>query len=198
LALVVFVGGPAEARPRAGQPEGEPPEMAARLPAGSLTGALPGLDLTPSAAVVGPECLALEPPQRAARRRPRMFGWLWRSTRNIDIERGGAPLLFYLRSPLLSGFRERADCPGEATITPRPHAEVCASLSVNPGHDDAWSVSVTLPQLESSTPAKLGEVLRDRLEHGARVTLRALGGRELQLDPARVATVEAKPCISEA
>jgi hypothetical protein len=147
----------------------------------------------------GPDCVANDVQQRPGRRKSRMFGWLWRATRNVDIERTGAPMPFYLRSPLLAGFRERAECPpehGEAgeDMTIRS----CAALAVNPGHDDGWSVTVALPQFDAATPDKLEDALRTKLDAGEHVVLRVIGGRDVELDPERVRQVAARTCTADA
>jgi hypothetical protein len=149
-------------------------------------------------------CAVQDPRQRpvrqttAARRRPRMFGWLWRSTRNIDIERTGAPLLFYLRSPLLTALPERADCDHEIMVQEPQEPAACASLAVNAGSQDAYSVAVMLPQLSAGSPAKLGDTVRDRLQRGTPVTLRALGGAVIEFSPNRVRQLEARACTADA
>jgi hypothetical protein len=149
--------------------------------------------------------LQQDPRQRPVRqaatkrsRQSRMFGWLWRSTRNIDIERTGAPMLFYLRSPLLTALPERADCPHEMMAQEPRELANCASLAVNSGSEDAYSVAVSLPQLAAGSPAKLGDTLRGRLERGTPVTLRALGGAEIEFSPDRVRQVEARACTADA
>ena len=137
--------------------------------------------------------------QTSRRRQSRMFGWLWRSTRNIDIEKVGAPLLFYLRSPLLSGLPERNDCPDGPSVAASARAvATCAAVAVNTGHEDAWNVAIALPQLDAGSPGKLAETLRMRLSRGESVTLRAMGGNEIEFDPDRVRRVEARGCVADA
>jgi hypothetical protein len=155
-----------------------------------------------SLSIGSPDCAMAQGPQQrqtpARRRHSRMFGWLWRSTRNVDIERTGAPLLFYLRSPLLTTIPDRSECPDELAEHEPNVPAACASLAVNPGQDDAYSVAVTLPQLAASSPAKLAATLRDRLDRGERVTLRALGGAEIELSPERIRQVQARTCVADA
>jgi len=140
-------------------------------------------------------------PVRAAasqRRRPgRMFGWLWRATRNIDIERSGAPVLFYLRSPLLTALPER-ECPHELLPDEPEEPATCASLAVNAGSEDAYSVAIVLPQLAARSPARLGDTVRGRLERGSSVTLRAVGGAEIEFSPDRVRQIEVRGCTVDA
>jgi len=170
---------------------------AAAEPAGSLDVPVPRLAVELAAPASGPDCVVDDVQQRPGRRKSRMFGWLWRSTRNVDIERTGAPMSFYLRSPLLTGNREHAECPVEddgAAMTIRS----CAALAVNPGHDDGWNVTVALPQFDAATPHQLEDALRVRLDAGERVVLRVLGGRDVELDPERVRQVDARTCTTDA
>ena len=188
-------------------PEGSPTEVAAAIPtmltsplssnAGGVSPDEPG---TPDLRV----CAVQEPKQRpvrqatsARRRQSRMFGWLWRSTRDIDIERTGAPLLFYLRSPLLTALPERSECAHEM-VQPEPDEPAsCASLAVNAGSHDAYSVAIALPQLAAGSPASLGDAVRGRLGRGSPVTLRALGGAEIEFSPHRVRQIEARACTAD-
>lgn len=137
---------------------------------------------------------------RDRRRHSRMFGWLWRSTRNVDLEKTGTPLLFYLRSPLLSALSDR-DCPQEEerlTLPLQTDAATCATIALNAGSRDALNVVVGLPQMDAATPTELEAALRVRLERGERVVVRGLGGTPIRLNPDEIRRLDAKKCAAEA
>ncbi len=83
-------------------------------------------------------CIDLDQQRQTRRHSSGVLGWLYRYTRNIDIEHGSW-VPFYLSSPLLM-WRQTAtlQCGNEATAAARD-AE-CALLEVNQGDDDAWTI----------------------------------------------------------
>ena len=99
-------------------------------------------------------CIDLDQQRQTRRHSSGVLGWLYRYTRNIDIEHGSS-VPFYLRSPLLNALTATLQCGNEAMAAARD-AE-CALLEVNQGNDDAWTIALPLPQLEASSPARLAE-----------------------------------------
>lgn len=150
----------------------------------------------------GPEgtaSCAVTPDQVQSKPRVRrgVLGWLYRYTRNIDIERsGGAPQPFILRSPLLTAAPDRSDC--EDVFVAPPRAEACAVVAVNPGSEkNARTVTVPLPQYHAATARMLEAEIRDRLMNGETVVLRTLKGVELRLDGGVVRFVVARTCRTD-
>jgi hypothetical protein len=134
---------------------------------------------------------------KQTRRKPRrgVLGWLYRYTRNIDVERGSTPLPLFLRSPLLTAVPAPVDCAGGTGET---HAEECAAIVVTAEKDEAVTVAISLPQLGATTPARLADAVRNRLSDGETVELRTSGGGAIELLPAHVRRIDAKNCVVDA
>jgi len=135
--------------------------------------------------------------ERQTKKKPRrgVLGWLYRYTRNIDVERGSTPLPLFLRSPLLTAVPMPMECDGEAGET---HAQECAAIVVTSEKDDPITTAVTLPQLGASTPARLAEALRSRLAGGEAVELKTSGGGKIDFLPDHIRRIEAKNCVVDA
>lgn len=157
----------------------------------------------PAVALSGPApdwaapCEQSRGPARRAQQRKRssrLFGWLYRSVRNVDMEKGSTPpLLFYLRSPLLAGFGDDMDCPPDQ----RPDAtgvDACATIKVHAEKHAPQIAHVLLPVLDATNAVDLDEALRFRLEAGEAIILSTLDGKGLLLSPDRVRDLDVRPC----
>ncbi|MCI0434771.1 MAG: hypothetical protein L0271_14190 [Gemmatimonadetes bacterium] len=116
------------------------------------------------------------------RKKPwRVLGWLYRAFGHGEASRQESPpLLLYLRSPLLAGFAEEADCPENRKPVKAPRCEAVPVLAHKSG---TRTVDAILPQLGASTAAELIDAVQSRLDEGAAVTLRTTRGREAVLLP---------------
>jgi hypothetical protein len=132
--------------------------------------------------------------QSATKKKSRrgVLGWLYRYTRNIDVERGSTPLPLYLRSPLASVAVP--DCEDSAT---EPHAEQCAVISASL-EKESLTTTVPLPQLDAPSPARLADAIRARLAAGEHVSLHSAAGTYIELDPETTHHVETKNCVIDA
>jgi hypothetical protein len=135
----------------------------------------------------------------AARDRTRrgVLGWLYRYTRNTDVERvGGSRLPGFLRSPLLGSLPGRqADCDAGPSLD---GATTCAVVSLDPGADHARTVTVPLPQMGVTTPAGLADRIHEKLAIGEWVSLQTNRQETLRFDRRRIRYVEAKGCRKDA
>jgi hypothetical protein len=134
---------------------------------------------------------------RQAKKRPRrgVLGWLYRYTRNIDVERGSTPLPLFLRSPLLTAVPTPSDCETESEPI---HGQECAAIVVSVEKDASLTTAVPLPQLGASTPARLADAVRTRLADGEAVELKTSRGGLIDLIPDHVRGIEAKNCVVDA
>lgn len=147
---------------------------------------------------LGMRCAPPDQERQTGRRLPKVFGWLYRWARGFDIERSTTSVpLVYLRSPLLTGFQEPADCPPSDTLPEAPVASICVAITAGAGtaHLSTWLLS--LPQLGARTPSELESMLRDRLGSGEAVMLRGLGGAAVELGPALAGDLRARACDPE-
>ncbi len=147
----------------------------------SFAGAMPGLGRVCGDAWPQQAARQQAEPQKTERRPWRVLGWLYRTIRSDDAsDDGSPPLLFYLRSPLLAGFGDEADCADQPASATPSRCEVTAVRAHKRG---ARTVNAVLPQLGASTPAGLVEAVQGQLEAGAAVTLRTTRGGEAVLRP---------------
>lgn len=127
------------------------------------------------------------------KRSSRLFGWLYRSIRNVDMEKSSAPALFYLRSPLLAGFADDLDCPEDERLTTA--AEVCSTITVRSEKEAPRVAQVALPVLDSEDSSELRETLETRLGAGEAIVLSTLDGKALLLSPNHVRELDVRPCV---
>ena len=131
--------------------------------------------------------------QQQRRRSSRLFGWLYRSVRNVDMEKSSAPHLFYLRSPLLAGFADDMDCPPESERL-EPGAETCSMITVRTEKEAPRVAHVALPVLDAHDSADLRDTLETRLNAGEAIVLSTLDGKALLLSPNHVREMDVRPC----
>ena len=131
--------------------------------------------------------------QHQRRRSSRLFGWLYRSVRNVDMEKSSAPHLFYLRSPLLAGFGDDMDCPPE-TERLEPGTEACSVITVRAEKEAPRVAHVALPVLDAHDSADLRDTLETRLGAGEAIVLSTLDGKALLLSPNHVRELDVRPC----
>jgi hypothetical protein len=131
--------------------------------------------------------------QQQRRRSSRLFGWLYRSVRNVDMEKSSAPHLFYLRSPLLAGFGDDMDCPPESERL-EPGAETCSVITVRTEKEAPRVAHVALPVLDAHDSADLRDTLKTRLSAGEAIVLSTLDGKALLLSPNHVREMDVRPC----
>ncbi|MGH7503722.1 MAG: hypothetical protein ACREL7_18505 [Longimicrobiales bacterium] len=142
------------------------------------------------------------PDQRIHQRRrsSRLFGWLYRAVRNVDMEKSSAPpLLFYLRSPLLAGFADEVECPPEQEqVAHEKHmltsGAACATITVHEEKGSPRMTRVALPMLDATSPADLLEALKLKLEARQAVVLPSIDGNALLLSPNLVRDLDVQPC----
>lgn len=146
-----------------------------------------------------PPCVQQQNGQTPARRlqqrkrSSRLFGWLYRSIRNVDMEKSSAPALFYLRSPLLAGFADDLDCPENERL--ETAAEVCSTITVRSEKEAPRVAQVALPVLDSDDSNELRETLQTRLGAGEAIVLSTLDGKALLLSPNHVRELDVRPCV---
>lgn len=158
----------------------------------------PGARLTDVTPVIGwTEVRCTEPAQEVQepRRVPRVLGWLYRWARGFDIEKSNTtPPLLYLRSPLLSGFREPAGCGHQDAATQERNVSACFAVTASNGFDHVMTFLVTLPQLGANTARELTAALRQRLDEGEAVPLKIIGGAVVKLTPDRAVSLDVRAC----
>jgi hypothetical protein len=126
-----------------------------------------------------------------------VLGWLYRYTRNIDIERvGSLPLPGFLRSPLLGSLPGRTEDCDPARLLDA--ATDCAVVSLDPGAEHSRTVTVPLPQMGVTTPSGLAERIHERLAIGEWVSLRTTREKTIRFDREHVRYVEAEACRRDA
>lgn len=182
--------------------------------AGAVTLALVVIQPGPAAAAAGPgvepavrvsvatKC-AVARRQQVQEREPEqstrrgVLGWLYRYTRNIDIERVGVSRLpGFLRSPLLGSLPARTqDCD---PVRELEEATTCAIVSLDPGADESRTVTVPLPQMGVTTPSALVDRIHEDLAIGEWVSLRTNRDETLRFDRHKVRYVEAEACRKDA
>lgn len=169
-------------------------------PAGAAAADESGPEPTIGGAVSAACAVAQVPVQGDAdkdRTRRGVLGWLYRYTRNTDVERvGGSRLPGFLRSPLLGSLPGRPDdCEAVPSLDV---ATTCAVVSLDPGADHARTVTVPLPQMGVTTPAGLADRIHEKLAIGEWVSLRTNRQETLRFDRRRIRYVEAKGCRKDA
>ncbi len=166
----------------------------ALVPAGPVPGARL-TDLTPVIGWTEVRCLESAQEKQGPRRVPRVLGWLYRWARGFDIEKSNTtPPLLYLRSPLLSGFREPAGCGHEDAGAQERKANTCFAVTASNGFDHVVTYLVALPQLGSDTARELTAALRQRLDEGEAVALKTIGGGVVELTPDRAVSLDVRAC----
>ena len=146
---------------------------------------IPGLD---------PECPDQTSPRQRRDRRPTgPLAWLFRLTRDHELERSDRPFAFYLRSPLLSGLYS---CPPHATAGAKPPEQIddCAELTITTVAQQEHTIHVLLPQYEAKNVKRLRAFVDDRLESGEVVTLIMTGGEPFSIRPDETASLATKTC----
>lgn len=134
--------------------------------------------------------------QRKQQERRGVLGWLYRYTRNIDLERTASSRLpGFLRSPLLGSLPGRDD---DCDPSPLDQVTECVVVTMDPGSDHERRATVPLPQMSVTTPRGLEDRIQEQLGLGEWVSLRTNRGTILRFDRERVRFVEAKPCRSDA
>jgi hypothetical protein len=154
----------------------------------------------PVVKLVAVEKCAVQGPVRQeekARVRGGVLGWLYRYTRNIDIERvGSSRLPGFLRSPLLGSLPGRdQDCDPVPSLD---EATTCAVVSLDPGADHARTVVVPLPQMGVTTPSGLADRIHEQLAIGEWVSLRTTRDETIRFDREKIRYVEAEACRKDA
>ena len=146
------------------------------------------------------ECEKAQVPQGSdAKERTRrgVLGWLYKYTRNIDLERaGGSRLPGFLRSPLLGSLPVRSENCDALPSLDEP--ATCAVVALDPGSDGERMVTVPLPQLGVTTPASLADRIHERLAHGEWISLRTNRAETMRFDRHKVRYVEAEACRKDA
>lgn len=149
----------------------------------------------------GTPCAVAQVPARDQERKPRarrgVLGWLYKYTRNVDLERAGSSRLpGFLRSPLLGSLPGRPE-----NCDPTPSLEeptTCAVVALDPGSTDERTVTVPLPQMSVTTAAGLEERIHEQLALGEWVSLRTNRGETIRFDRRKVRFVETSVCRKDA
>jgi hypothetical protein len=153
------------------------------------------VDVTPVIGWTEVRCLESGQERQQTRHVPRVLGWLYRWARGFDIERPNSmPPLLYLRSPLLSGFRQPAGCAPGDTARTDAGAGSCFVVTASDGVDRIVTYLVSLPQLGAGTAQELVTVLRQRLDEGERVALKINGGGVIELTPENAVLLDVRTC----
>ena len=155
-----------------------------------------------SAGLIG-ECDLVTPLQdQDAKPRVRrgVLGWLYKYTRNIDVERAGTVRMpGFLRSPLLGALpgRSDVDCKDRET-TILDGVVSCAVISLNPGSEESIIFTAPMPQLGEATLAGIEDQIRERMSRGEKVALSTSKGGVVRIRPDEAGYVSARACRTDA
>jgi hypothetical protein len=146
-------------------------------------------------------CVVAQVPVRDQKRKPQahrgVLGWLYKYTRNVDLERAGVSRLpGFLRSPLLGSLRGRTE-----NCDPAPSLEqptTCAVVALDPGSSGERTVTVPLPQMSVTTTEGLEERIHEQLALGEWVSLRTNRGETIRFDRKKVRFVQTSVCRKDA
>jgi len=145
-------------------------------------------------------CDVVVPQDQESKPRARrgVLGWLYKYTRNIDVERAGSPRLpGFLRSPLLGALPGRSDADCERDTPAFDGVVRCAVISVNPGSDEAIIFTAPMPQLGETTLGGIEEQVRERLSRGEKVALETSKGGLIRIR-SDAGYVSARACRTDA